>query len=253
VPGEDAGAHERMPSSATDDERMRTTRQEASMAFRNLAGRIARPKANILAEQGAQDFLAASGISHWRPAGDRRRQILRGYVCNTARCPRAVRHRWPMVLLGSSRNVRKHVSPPHPYRSDEPTTGMRMQRSKPDSTDRSVTSTPPRHEPGRCLGNDLRTPQGDGLATDVNRCAVVKASSGLVVPGVLLPLGTIRRISFIRRIRIPFCSLVPLGWPDSGRVLAEQPNCRDRTPTAVTNKPRECGCSGANPIQRIVP
>jgi len=31
------------------------------MAFRNLAGRIARPKANILAEQGAQDFLAASG------------------------------------------------------------------------------------------------------------------------------------------------------------------------------------------------
>jgi hypothetical protein len=72
-----------------------------------------------------------------------------------------------------------------PYRSDEPTTGMRMQRSKPDSTDRSVTSTPPRHEPGRCLGNDLRTPQGDGLATDVNRCAVVKASSGLVVPGVL--------------------------------------------------------------------
>jgi hypothetical protein len=232
---------------------MRTTRQEASMAFRNLAGRIARPKANILAEQGAQDFLAASGISHWRPAGDRGRQILRGTVCNTAMSPRAVRHRWPMVLLGSSRNVRKHVSPPHPYRSDEPTTGMRMQRSKPDSTDRSVTSTPPRHEPGRCLGNDLRTPQGDGLATDVNRCAVVKASSGLVVPGVLLPLGTIRRISFIRRIRIPFCSLVPLGWPDSGRVLAEQPNCRDRTPTAVTNKPRECGCSGANPIQRIVP
>src|SRR6476646_7318674 len=33
VAGEDAGAHERMPSSATDDERMRTTRQEASMAF----------------------------------------------------------------------------------------------------------------------------------------------------------------------------------------------------------------------------
>jgi hypothetical protein len=40
---------------------MRTTRQEASMAFRNLAGRIARPKANILAEHGAQDLSRGVG------------------------------------------------------------------------------------------------------------------------------------------------------------------------------------------------
>jgi hypothetical protein len=29
----------------------------------------------------------------------------------------------------------------------------------------------------------------------------------------------------------PFVVFVPLGWPDSGRVLAEQPDCRERPPT----------------------
>jgi hypothetical protein len=38
----------------------------------------------------------------------------------------------------------KTVSRPHPYRRDEQTKGMRMQRSKPDSADRSVTPTTPR-------------------------------------------------------------------------------------------------------------
>jgi len=93
-----------------------------------------------------------------------------------------------------------------------------MQRSKPDSTDRSVTSTPPRAtRPDDVLGHDLRRPHAAESATEPDGCAVVKASSGLVVPGVLLPLGTIRRISFIRRIRIPAVVCRPVRVGTLGR------------------------------------
>jgi len=119
----------------------------------------------------------------------------------------------PKMPCSRNRQFFPYVIPlsPHPYGSEEETKGMRMQRSKPDSADRSVTPTTPRStSPDDVLGTTsgcLRARSGNRSRSVCSCQSIVRARCAWSAP----PLGTIRSISFIRRIRIPFWCFCPVS------------------------------------------